>query len=113
MLLSETPINQSLDSQKSLDGQSLNRHSSEGHSAEGRVGAPEAPFSNQSAFLSQSRFLEAMKTQYRLDQQVKFLNLQAEAESLLQQLQAIKQQRETLIERSGPGDALGDRGAHN
>ncbi len=42
----------------------------------------------------QSRLLEAMKAQYRLDQQVKFLHLQAETESLLQQLKAIKQQRQ-------------------
>ncbi|MBD2019736.1 hypothetical protein H6F43_05980 [Leptolyngbya sp. FACHB-36] len=42
----------------------------------------------------QSRLLEAMKSQYPLDQQVKFLHLQADAESLLQQLQAMKQQRQ-------------------
>lgn len=45
----------------------------------------------------QTRLLEAMKTQYQLDQQVKFLHLQAETESLLQQLQAIKQQRQASI----------------
>jgi len=44
----------------------------------------------------QPRTLEAMKTQYQLDQQAKFLSLQAEAESLLQQLQAMKQQRQSL-----------------
>ncbi len=56
------------------------------------------------ASLNQSRILEAMKTQYRLDQQVKFLSLQAETESLLQQLQALKQQRET-VDLSGIVDA--------
>lgn len=44
----------------------------------------------------QSRLLESMKTQYQLDQQVKFLHLQAEAETLLQQLKVIKQQREAV-----------------
>ncbi|MBW4582922.1 MAG: hypothetical protein KME42_25420 [Tildeniella nuda ZEHNDER 1965/U140] len=43
-----------------------------------------------------SRLIEAMKSQYQLDQQVKFLHLQAEADSLLQQLQSIKQQRQAL-----------------
>jgi hypothetical protein len=42
----------------------------------------------------QPRTLEAMKTQYQLDQQVKFLSLQAEAELLIQQLQTLKQQRQ-------------------
>lgn len=41
-----------------------------------------------------SRLIKAMKSQYQLDQQVKFLHLQAEADSLLQQLQAVKQQRQ-------------------
>jgi small-conductance mechanosensitive channel len=40
-----------------------------------------------------SRLIEAMKSQYHLDQQVKFLYLQAEADSLLQQLQVLKRQR--------------------
>jgi ABC-type tungstate transport system permease subunit len=43
----------------------------------------------------QSRLLEAMKSQYRVDQQVKFLHLQAETESLLQQLKAIQKRRQT------------------
>jgi hypothetical protein len=49
--------------------------------------------------LRQSRLLEAMKSQYRLDQQEKFLHLQAETESLLQQLQALKQQRLSTSEQ--------------
>lgn len=44
----------------------------------------------------QSRLLESMKAQYQLDQQVKFLHLQAEAETLLQHLKVIKQQREAV-----------------
>ena len=48
--------------------------------------------------MQQSRSLEAMKTQYQLDQQVKFLHLQAETETLLRQLQAIKQQRQAMAE---------------
>jgi hypothetical protein len=51
----------------------------------------------------QSRVMEAMKTQYRLDQQVKFLHLQAEAESLLQQLKAIQGQRQ-----EGPSKVLAE-----
>ncbi|PSB33644.1 hypothetical protein [Stenomitos frigidus] len=43
-----------------------------------------------------SRLIEAMKSQYQLDQQVKFLHLQAEADSLLRQLQSLKQQRLAL-----------------
>lgn len=42
----------------------------------------------------QMRLLQSLKAQYRLDQQEKFLHLQAETESLLQQLKAIKQQRQ-------------------
>lgn len=54
--------------------------------------APEATAINQ----QRSRLIEAMKSQYQLDQQVKFLHLQAEADSLLQQLQTLKQQRQTV-----------------
>jgi hypothetical protein len=37
--------------------------------------------------------MELMKSLYQADQQVKYLHLQAEVESLLQQLQILKQQR--------------------
>ncbi|NJP09322.1 MAG: hypothetical protein HC866_07395 [Leptolyngbyaceae cyanobacterium RU_5_1] len=62
-------------------------------------------FDGSTEVLRQTRLMEAMKTQYRADQQLKFLHLQAETESLLQQLQAIKQQRqadanEVLVEAS-------------
>ncbi len=42
----------------------------------------------------QARLMEALKAQYRADQQEKFLHLKAETDSLLQQLRAIKQQKE-------------------
>ncbi len=42
---------------------------------------------------SGSRLLEAMKSVYQADQQAKFLDLHAEADSLLRQLQSLKQQR--------------------
>ncbi|MFB2834683.1 hypothetical protein [Floridanema evergladense] len=52
--------------------------------------------SNMSIALSnQVRLMEKMKSVYQADQQLKLLNLQAEVESLLQQLQNIKQQRLT------------------
>lgn len=52
------------------------------------------PVSDSVASNYGSRLLAAMKSQYQLDQQMKFLDLQAEAETLLQQLQAIQQQRQ-------------------
>lgn len=42
-----------------------------------------------------ARKVDLAKCPYRADQQVKFLHLQAEVESLLLQLQTIKQQRST------------------
>lgn len=51
--------------------------------------------SDQTASLSsRSNVSESLKTPYPLDQQMKFLHLQAETETLLQQLRIIKQQRE-------------------
>lgn len=41
----------------------------------------------------QARLMEALKAQYRADQQAKFLHLQAETDSLLQQLRALKQEK--------------------
>ncbi len=40
-----------------------------------------------------SRLMELMKSLYQADQQVKYLHLQAEVESLLQQQRILKQQR--------------------
>jgi hypothetical protein len=39
------------------------------------------------------RWNESKKSPYQVDQQVKFLHLEAEVETLLQQLQTIQQQR--------------------
>lgn len=44
---------------------------------------------------NQVRMMEKMKSVYQADQQLKLLNLQAEVETLLQQLQNLKQQRST------------------
>jgi capsule polysaccharide export protein KpsE/RkpR len=49
------------------------------------------PQQNETATIDRS--LEKMKALYRDDQQTKLLTLRAETESLLQQLQEIKQQR--------------------
>jgi hypothetical protein len=43
------------------------------------------------------RLIKLMKSTYQTDQQVKYLHLQAEVESLLQQLQILKQQRLTSV----------------
>ncbi len=42
---------------------------------------------------SNPRLIELMKSLYQADQQAKYLHLQAEVESLLQQLETLKQQR--------------------
>ncbi|HEY9295083.1 MAG TPA: hypothetical protein VIQ31_01685 [Phormidium sp.] len=47
------------------------------------------------ALTNQVRLMEKMKSVYQADQQLKLLNLQAEVETLLQQLQSLKQQRLT------------------
>jgi hypothetical protein len=53
--------------------------------------APTRP--NAHPGLSESdRLLERLKSQYAAAQQVKFLHLQAEAETLFQQLQTLRQQ---------------------
>ncbi len=44
-----------------------------------------------------ARSLEKMKALYQAEQQTKFLNLHAETESLLHQLQSLKQQRDQAI----------------
>ena len=49
------------------------------------------PHLDTAAALAKS--LEKMRSLYQADQQAKFLNLQAEAETLLYQLQELKQQR--------------------
>jgi len=56
------------------------------------------PTENNAEARRQARLMEALKVQYRADQQEKFLNLQAETDCLLQQLRAIKQQREAKLD---------------
>jgi hypothetical protein len=46
------------------------------------------------------RSIEIAQSIYQTDHQVKLLSLHADAESLLQQLQAIKQQRDLSVEHS-------------
>lgn len=47
------------------------------------------------ASTNQTHLMDSMKRMYQADQQVKYLHLQAEVETLLLQLQALKQQRLT------------------
>lgn len=62
-----------------------------------RIEEPVLPYqevSNMSvALANQVRMMQSMKSVYQADQQIKFLNLQAEVEILLQQLQNLKHQR--------------------
>lgn len=50
-----------------------------------------------------TRVMEMMKSLYQADQQAKYLNLHAEVNSLLQQLQTIKQQRQALADDAATG----------
>jgi biopolymer transport protein ExbD len=52
------------------------------------------PAENNAEALRQARLMQSLKVQYRADQQEKFLHLQAETDSLLQQLRALKQQKD-------------------
>jgi hypothetical protein len=72
--------------------------SSVGTSAAATVVRPTRESFNGEQDAQRSRILESMKACYRADQQAKFLHLQAEADSLLQQLQAIKQQRQETVQ---------------
>lgn len=49
--------------------------------------------SRSSTVAGDPRLIKLMKSLYQADQQVKYLHLQAEVESLLQQLEIVKQQR--------------------
>lgn len=51
------------------------------------------------------RPMELIKFPYQADQQVKYLHLQAEVESLLQHLQIIKQQRLTWVQPDSPNQS--------
>ena len=58
----------------------------------------EPPISREIADVEhQVRLLKVMKSLYQVDQQAKFLHLQAETDSLLGQLQALKGQRDSSI----------------
>jgi|GEM_PF-615049 len=58
----------------------------------------EPPVSTELADVEhQVRLLKVMKSLYQVDQQAKFLHLQAETNSLLEQLQALKGQRDSSI----------------
>ena len=57
------------------------------------VGNSQSVSNVSAASISKTRIMQLTKSLYQTDQQVKFLHLQAEVESLLQQLQTIKQQR--------------------
>jgi hypothetical protein len=54
-------------------------------------------FSSPKALNDRSGTSVAAKPQYRLEQQVKLLHLQAEAESLLQRLHGIKQRQQVAV----------------
>lgn len=50
-----------------------------------------------------TRVMEMMKSVYQAEQQAKFLHLQAEVDSLLQQLQTLKQQRQASADEAATG----------
>lgn len=49
-----------------------------------------------SAISGNPRLMQLMQSLYQADQQAEYLNLQAEVETLLQQLQSLKQERSVL-----------------
>jgi hypothetical protein len=61
------------------------------------VGDSQASRNSSAIATNNPRLMELMKTIYQADQQVKYLHLQAEVESLLQQLQIIQKQRLTSV----------------
>ncbi|MBE9129393.1 MULTISPECIES: hypothetical protein [unclassified Coleofasciculus] len=65
-----------------------------------RISASPSGTQSQAAATS-DRLLQLMKSIYQTDQQVKYLHLQAEVDTLLQRLQILKQQRLTSV----PSDA--------
>lgn len=66
------------------------------------VGDSQSARNTSATATSNLRLMELMKSIYQADQQVKYLHLQAEVESLLQQLQILQKQRLT----STPPDAM-------
>ncbi len=59
------------------------------------VGKSQTLSSPRTAVTENPRLTALMKSLYQADQQVKYLHLQAEVESLLQHLQILKQQRQS------------------
>ncbi len=57
------------------------------------IGDSQSVINRSTAVTSKPHPVEQIKSPYRADQQVKYLHLQAEVESLLQQLQILKKQR--------------------
>lgn len=68
------------------------------------VGNSQSVSNVSAASISKTRIMQLTKSLYQTDQQVKFLHLQAEVESLLQQLQTIKQQRLELPDTTDQTD---------
>jgi hypothetical protein len=62
------------------------------------IGSSQSVRNRSTVVTGNTRLLELMKSTYQADQQVKYLHLQAEVESLLQQLQILKQQRLTSVQ---------------
>ncbi len=60
-----------------------------------QIGDSKSAKNSSMAAPNDARLLELMKSLYQTDQQVKYLHLQAEVDSLLQHQQIIKQQRLT------------------
>ena len=59
---------------------------------------------SRAASTDNPRLMALMKSLYQADQQVKYLHLQAEVESLLQHLQILKQQRQGSSVNSDTGN---------
>ena len=64
------------------------------------TGASQTARNRLSVATDDPRVMKLMKSLYQADQQVKYLHLQAEVEFLLQQLQILKQQKQS----SSPSD---------
>ena len=58
-----------------------------------RIGNTQSVRNRSTVVTDDPRLMKLMKSIYQADQQVKYLHLQAEVETLLQQLQTLKKQR--------------------
>jgi hypothetical protein len=67
------------------------------------VGNSQAMRTSRAAETENPRLMALMKSLYQADQQLKYLHLQAEVETLLQQLQILKQQRQGSSVNSDTG----------